>query len=456
MAIEDNIERAIRHIAAKDYNNPKTDSEIQAIRDNVISIYKSQSYDFSNYCSLLLKQGTKKRSVKYYNDIYSAENVLCQCVKQILDKTFNIKYPNRNKTMKRLFSYMAAIIQMSHFTIVKFDFKDYYNSVSAPYVFEKCIKESIKRRDEYSLIKKFCYTTEYAYAGLCTSNAISEIIAKSFDEALIKELSLHGLLFYERYIDDGILILNEFVEYDEIKRILDKVLQNNYFAISENNIRKCKTKFNNDKLKYISSESLTFSSSTIDYLGYEFFVFLNKKNEINIKYGITEEKMRKYTKRVNRMISLYKTPLTTDYNDLELLRQRIMAFTSREVYISKYYKSNVWKVKGFISNYNELRYFIDTPLLEEQTKEFLKNIIIDCFNNNGVPQPYFLKTNGYNLLENLRNNKTLLLVDTIGYDYKSLSALCARIGINSFDTNGKKRGYGTLVREYLIKVKVGY
>ena len=70
--------------------------------------------------------------------------------------------------------------------------------------------------------------------------------------------------------------------------------------------------------------------------------------------------------------------------------------------------------------------------------------------------PYFLKTNGYNLFENLKRNKTLLLVDTIGYDYESLSSLCHSIGINPIGADGKRRGYGTLVRDYLIKVKVGY
>jgi len=49
-----------------------------------------------------------------------------------------------------------------------------------------------------------------------------------------------------------------------------------------------------------------------------------------------------------------------------------------------------------------------------------------------------------------------LLVADIGYDYQALIKLCNKIGINGIDKNGAKRGYGTLVREYLIKTKVGY
>lgn len=456
MELKKDIERAIRHIAAKDYKNPKTETEFQTILNDVINSFETQSFDFSSYSSMLLNQSEKLRSIKYYDNLYSVENILCQCVKQVLDRTFNIKYPNRNKTTKSLFSYMAAMIQMSHFTVVKFDFKDYYNSVSAPYVFEKYIKMHITRRVELDLVKNFCYATKYAYAGLCTSNAISEIIAQTFDNALKEKFASRGLLFYERYIDDCILLLNEHIEIDDIKDIINGILNDTFHSKTETDLNKCKTKFNFKKFQYLSSKSISATPTQLDYLGYEFSLFCDSRNKVKIQYGITESKRNKYKKRVNKFIALYKTPSSPDYNNLELLRHRIKAFASREVYISKYFKSNVWKVKGFINNYGELRYLLDTPLLELQTKEFLENMITDCFDNNGIPRPYFLKTQGYNLFENLKNNKSLLFVDTIGYDYKSLKKMCQSIGISTVDTDGKKRGYGTLVRDYLIKVKVGY
>ena len=454
MDLRRDIERAVRHIVSSDYKNPKTDVEIQNIIDNVTVAFKGKTYDFSGFSSMLLNQGLKKRTVKYYENIYSTENVLCQCVKQILDRTFNIKYPNRNKTVRRLFSYIAAMRQMSHFTVIKFDFKDYFNSVSAPYVFEKCIKPNLARRVELDLIDEFCNSTKYAYAGLCTSNTISEIVAKTFDDALKVKFASKGLLFYERYIDDCILLLNEHIEIDDIKQSINELLNDIFHAESDS--YKCKTRFNDNKFRYLSSKTITATTYSIDYLGYEFLFSLSPQNTIDIQYGITKSKRKKYCKRVDKIIALYKTPSSPDYNNLELLRHRIRAFASREVYISKHFKSNVWKVKGFISNYGELRYLLDTPLLEDNTRLFLQNMIEDCFTRNGVPHPYFLKTNGYNLFDNLKNNKTILLVDTIGYDYDSLSSLCKSIGISPIGTDGKRRGYGTLVRDYLIKVKVGY
>ena len=159
---------------------------------------------------------------------------------------------------------------------------------------------------------------------------------------------------------------------------------------------------------------------------------------------------------MDKIILLYTDPSSPDYNDLELLRHRILAFSSRVVYVNKHFNKDVWKVKGFISNYGELRYLLDKPCVSTGTKQFLLNMIRDAFLNNGVSLPYFMKPKGYNLFENMKRNKTILLVDNIGYDYSSLKNLCKQIDISDTDAYGKKRGYGTLVRDYLIKVKVGY
>ena len=87
-------------------------------------------------------------------------------------------------------------------------------------------------------------------------------------------------------------------------------------------------------------------------------------------------------------------------------------------------------------------------------------MIKDAFDRAKIQMPYFMGgdplTSGYNLYRNMKANKTILLVDRIGYDYKSLVELCRQIGISTVDAKGKRRGYGTLVRDHLIKVKIGY
>jgi hypothetical protein len=454
------IERAVRHQASSNPQTAKTKEEIDLIIDYVKSSLENSLYDFSNADSFVLRQNGNKRFVKQYANIYSTESILCQCIKQILDRVYKLKYPNRNKTIKSLFGFLIAVKQMSDFTVVKFDFKGYFNSVSATYVFEKFLKSKLLDRFEKDLIKDFANKTKYTYAGFSTSNAMAEIAAKHFDDAIRQAFASKGVLFFERYIDDSVLILNEHVEENEIKAILQKTLLSVFHDKSINAQVNCKTRFNENKFRYISKRSISGAPASIEYLGYEFWFSLNNQNKIEIKYGITQAKRDKYNDRIDKLISCYTNNGHSDFNNLELLRHRIAAFTSRELYQNKYFRSNVWKVKGFISNYGELRYLLGTGLVQDDTETFLKNMVEDAFGRAGVPRPYFLAGSqsapGYSLFENMIVNKTILLVDHAGYDYNSLVNLCRQVGINNIDANGKRRGYGTLVRDYLIKVKVGY
>ena len=461
MCIEKEIARAVKRTIALDKDTPpKSAAEQEKIISDIKKALNNSTFNFENSKSLILNQNGKKRLVKQYDNLYSPENILCQSIKQILDRAFKIKYPNRNKTTRTLFSVLSAAIQMSDFTIVKFDFKDYFNSVSSIYVFEKYLKYNILNRHEIDLIKAFVYSTKYAYAGLCTSNAIAEIIAGYFDEAVKQMFFSNGIIYYERYIDDSILILNEHMEETEVKEKLETVLLK-IFHDQTIKAPKCHTKFNKKKFKYISRRNILKGNCSVDFLGYEFWLSANGKAKIEIKYGITDDKRKKYEDRIDKLIASYTDPSSPDYNKMELLRHRIAAFSSREVYMTKHFRSNIWRVKGFISNYGELRYFLDTGLVETNTEQYLKNMIDDAFDRAKIDKPYFLMGGaqlncGYNLYGNMKANKTILLVDRIGYDYKSLVALCKQVGINSTDANGKRRGYGTLVRDYLIKIRVGY
>lgn len=460
MQIQREIERAVRHQVAIDTQTVKSPEDVALVVESTKKSLQNSTYDFSNSDSIVLHQNGKKRFVKLYPNPYSAESVLCQCVKQILDRTFKVKYPNRNRTIKSLFAILSAVKQMSDFTIVKFDFKDYFNSISTIYLFEKFLKHKLLDRFEEDLIKDFSYKTQYTYAGLSTSNTMAEIIARHFDDAVRQALASKGILFFERYIDDSVLIINEHIDEKEISNILETALQTIFHDDTIKTVSKCKTKFNSSKFQYISKRMLSTVPQSLDYLGYEFWFSLNSKEFVEIKYGITQDKRDKYSKRIDKLIACYIDPAHTDYGNLELLRHRIAAFSSREVYLNKRFRSNIWKVKGFISNYGELRYLLDTGLVHDDTEKFLRNMITDAFKRTAIAEPYFLKGSkgvaGYNLLENMKVNKTILLVEHIGYSYNSLVKLCNQIGIDAFDVHGKRRGYGTLARDYLIRVKVGY
>ena len=443
------IKRAVELINFNAFADEKIANEqIESKVNETIENLKNENYDFSTYNSIVLKQASKIRYVKLY-DTFTTENILCQYIKQILDRQLKIKYPNRNKTIHTLFDFLKAVKQMSEFTIIKYDFKDYFNSVSSVYVYEKYIKDKITDRAEEKLVSSFSKQTKYAYAGLNTSNLFSEVIAIKFDERIRQAFLGYGLIFLERYIDDTIIILNKNLEQSVCNKILQDTLRDIYYDEKITVTIPCKTKFNSSKFKMITKRSLNSLQSSISFLGYEFFFNKEQDGKIKIQYGITAEKQDKYNRRVDEILKDYK--LT---NDAELLRHRILAFSSRIVYVRRKYNNNIWKVKGLINNYGELRFFIDTPLLNDGTKKFLSEMIINAFTRNKLKLPNFMqnsqKQQGYNLLKNMEVNKTLLLVDHIGYDKVGIKKLCTQIGITVND-----KGYDSMVREYLMKIKLG-
>jgi len=460
------ITKATNKIANQAFDYDKkhriSEIEIKEIEERVFLDYKSKNYDFSKPVTLILKQDNGTRRVKKFSEDFSAENILCLCIKQILDKRFKISYPNRNKISRSLFNALGTIKEKVDFTIVKFDFKDYFNTLSSVYVYEKIIKSNLNDRYQTDLIEKYVRETKFAYAGLSTSNVIAEIIGILFDEEIKKNFSSFGLFFYERYIDDGFIILNEYLPKTKCEEIINDSIDKVFYDKSFDSHPKCVTKLNLSKLKCITRrEMIDNVPYEVSFLGYEFYIKKDslQGGKIILNYGITVEKRDKYRKRLKELIELYNNYDSPDYNNLELLRHRLMAFSRREVYLTKKFKSNIWKVKGFISSYGELRYFLKQNLVEINTKNFLENAIIDAFNNSGLPLPYFLKgesNKAYSLYHNMLENRTLLFEPHIGYCEKALNLLCEKIGIPHLDSLGNKRDYDTLLRDYLIKIKVGY
>lgn len=419
--------------------------------DVIYDAYCKGAYHFSDLTHTALSQNGKTRRVARYDKPLGVENVLCQCVKQILDKNFKVKYPNRNDITHDLFSYVRAIHKMSHFTIVRIDFKDYFNTVSAAYVFHKYLKNGIRDREEADLAEKYASATGMTYAGLAASNSIAEIIAEIFDEEVKNVFFGDGLIFYERYVDDAILLFNRDLTDRDIKSKINGIIEKVYRGECPANVQKCRTKLNGSKFRCLSKREIIGASGIkyVDFLGYE-FGFFKKGDGVSVQYGITKEKQCKYEGRLKKIIGEYGKSSKTE-TDGELLRQRIKAFISRTVYRGRYFHSDTWKAKGFITNYGELRYLLNTGDIDPGTKTFLANAVEDAFQACGVPKPYYL-SHGYTLLDGMTKNRSLILVEGIGYDYRSLRKLCAKAGIIS----GSKPTYDALVREYLIKMLVGY
>lgn len=433
----------------------KTEQAIKDAVDNAEKAYKDRSYNFKNYSTLKLRQGSDRRTVKMYSP-FSSEELLCIYLKRVLDKKYHISYPNRNTFIRSLFDTIYGLKDMSDYVIFKFDFSDFFNSVSSVYVYQKYIKEVGLERFQSELLREFVESTEYAYAGLNTSNILCEIAAKSFDSLVMQKFKDAGLILYKRYVDDGIIIFNRYISKDDCVACIQDAIKEAFYDCASANAASCKVELNSGKTAYIARRNMVVggNASEFDFLGYVFVLNAKiggKTEKTEFQYGITDKKILKYTKRINAIVREYNE---APQKNMELLRHQIKAFTHRTVYRINRYKSVIWKSKGFLSNYCELRFHMDE--LTPKTEKFLKEVVRDAFAINGVALPYFMTNKDgesiYSLYNNMRKYRTLLLVEMIGIDCGTLKKMCSQVGIDV--TTGK--GYDGLVRDYLIKVKVGH
>ena len=110
MRITNEIQRAVKYLNANSPISDKIDdAQMESYITQAVVDFESGNYDFSTYDSIVLKQSVKRRHVKMYKP-FSTENILCQIIKQILDKRFKVKYPIPDKLEKTLYRIARSML----------------------------------------------------------------------------------------------------------------------------------------------------------------------------------------------------------------------------------------------------------------------------------------------------------------------------------------------------------
>lgn len=381
------------------------------------------------------------RLVTEFDDL-SAENIVLLHLKHILKSTFHVHFSNRNKIIDELADKLKIARSLKDLTILKFDLKEYFYSISTQYVYDNFIKNSKILREDKNYIEQICNSNRYCVAGLPIFNYFVEIISVDFDKKLRARLAQHGLVYYARYVDDGLVILNEFVGKKELRRILNDAIEATFQnASSFNKVRINEKKFTVINRRYHKQDS------SFDFLGYEFFI-KDEFKKINI--GITENKRIKYQQKIDKLIKNNYIPGNAISE--EKVRQLIKAHSSRVVYNAPSKKHRgVWVSKGIIANYGKLK---DYPLnIDAQTSRFLKTIYYRAFKNAGhAKPPYYLSNPRYNLWTGVQLNRAMIFNELIGSPKKTLLKEMNKIGLYP----PHSREYDYLVKDYLIEIKIGY
>jgi hypothetical protein len=185
------------------------------------------TFDFSSYTKKKLTQNSsigKKHRTVYSFEKYSTEYILCKYLKDRIDRTFDIEYADRKKVIKILFNTLPVLNGLNDFVLIRFDFKGFFDSVSTDFIYQEYIENSLMKRKDKNLFKNFCSQFNYCYAGLPTSNSMTELACKDFDKTFRSKLNDYGVVYFERYIDDVLIILNKYILEKNFLNILQEAI----------------------------------------------------------------------------------------------------------------------------------------------------------------------------------------------------------------------------------------
>lgn len=419
--------------------------------DNENKLYykmkKASNFNFGNPIieHRKIKKDDKIRKI-YTVDKETEEYIIIKFLKKKLDLIFNVKYPNRSEIMPELFSLIKEIERLTNYTVYKFDFKSFFETIDAKIIWNNHIKDIFFEKYIKDLLERYIDENQYCYQGLALSNVFVEIAGKYFDRKIKYTFSSDGLIFYARYVDDGLLIFNKDVEQEMIReRIIEiaKEMFGNRVKLNEEK-EKYYTKYMHDNLKKFT------------YLGY-LFKFSDKK----YKFGIAEEKLEKYGKEIDKITLEY-----LNNGDVELFRQRILFFISRRVYYNVFASNNKiakWDVAGITANYNLLSHEIKKKNygdLEEKTKYFLtrqpyENVMKIIKNHPLKNKLYFYNSQkskpSYCIMAVFKNNKSIVFHPNIGWSVEYLCKKIRKID-NTFKVHNKTYRECVTYYNYLLKI----
>lgn len=398
---------------------------------------KKSEVDFSSIKSLNIVKDGKSRQVYIANKAIDQATLIY--LSKRLNNEFNISYPNRDKIMELSFNLIDSLPRLDNYTIYKFDFKDFFDSVDIKSVYNQYIEHSNLYSYEKELILKIAKKYKNCVQGLPTSNSLIEIVSRDFDERVKAAFSEEGLVFYKRYVDDCILIFNHRVKREVLDKVLDKCRES---------ILGKRVMFSPAKTSY---QTKLDGDATFDYLGYSFtrcYWDKAKKEDqyyFYFEFGIAAQKIEKYKKQLDAIFNTYEL----DLNERLLLR-RIQYYDSRIVFHnydgSKYVNKSTWDVRGIINSYRMLRRYVifdarniekvtagimmNPYRIQKETYKFLQYYVKEKRDSLSVV-PQYLQGKGcfnHNLWKGFLNNRSIVFQPNIGWSNDLLSERLIEIG----------------------------
>ncbi|ACK61740.1 TPA: hypothetical protein ACGW6Y_003979 [Bacillus cereus] len=352
------------------------------------------------------------------------EQIVLDYYKSLLNRYCNIKFPNRSYIMTELMNLMPILHKYYAYTIYKFDFKEFFYSISPKKSFEYICDSVNLKTSEFTFLKNYTKENVELIPGIGLHNSLVELNGNYFDIEMKKAFK-EGFLYYARYVDDCILILDEKVARDKIEKTVSNLM------------KKCfgnKIDIHPDKTEHYQSGDRNYK---INYLGYVFEKGQSAKKQF--KFGIAEKKLNKYKKQIEKIVLEY-----AGNNDIEMLSFKLELLFKRVVYYGTRKNSNKyrWQVRGISDSYKELKRFMknnaDYEKITSTTDKFFCKSIEESFGRNGILIPAKIK----NQLENKKfiscflNNQALLLHPKLGLNHGNLKGKVEIVYKNNIENCG--------------------
>lgn len=256
------------------------------------------------------------------------EKYIYKKINKEIKKKYSININSRNTIIKNIVSILTQgdrdqykMLDLS-VVIIRTDIENFYPSIDKHQLYRKISQSNVLNSDTLKVLKPLFFSNSIKGVplGLPFSSSLSEIYLEDFDTDI---LIFFNPIFYFRYVDDIIIILNSDYQTEIQKR-----------KIKENNIKKLQDIFNSYSLMP-NKEKTTFTyhkkkmtGLEFEYLGYH---FKNINNKLQI--DISDKKTEKIISQIKHYFGVFKNGKRTNVDFWKLyyrLQHTIYGITSTD------------------------------------------------------------------------------------------------------------------------------
>lgn len=262
-----------------------------------------------------------------------------------LKKIFNLRVKNRHAIIDELTIFLK---ESPKYSIIRGDIKSFFESIDQFHLLKSLENNKSISHTNFNIISHLLNSYNSITGekvgiprGLEISSSLSEIFLLEFDKKILRS---NNIIYYGRFVDDIILIVDKSSDFNEI---IEKSLPSS--------LKLNKSKSRIIDLKEYSKHNLPISFS---YLGYKFSFPIdshpsnNKKKENfrSVVITISDNKLKKIKTYISKAFySFYKN------NDFDLLLDRLFFLSTNRTLISEKSKKKI--PTGIYFNYSKINDF---------------------------------------------------------------------------------------------------